>query len=74
MNKQELLIELKIVSDHLDGIEHQLPYDYEQHDPDQAFLAQIRQRIYSLRCSLGSIRETIKDPRNWKEGCDEDCS
>lgn len=75
MDKQELLIELKNASDLLDYVEHQLPYDYDQHDPDHAFLAQVRQRIYSVRCSLGSIRETIKDPRNWVNGCDiEECA
>lgn len=72
MNKQELLAELKKISDMMDAVEHQLPYDYNQHDPDHAFLAQVRQRIYSTRCSLGSIRETIKDPRNWVKGCEED--
>jgi len=74
MDKQELLSELKRASDMLDGIEHRLPYDYEQHDPDKAFLAQIRQQIYSIRWSLGSVRETIKDPRNWVKGCNpEEC-
>ena len=71
MNKAELLAELKKASDLLDSIEHQLPYDYEQHDPDHAFLAQVRQHIYSVRCGLGSIREAIKDPRNWSDGCED---
>lgn len=74
MNKQEILGRLKAVSDQLDAIEHQLPYDYQQHDPDNAFLAQVRQRIYSVRCSLGSIRETIKDPRNWVTCNEEECN
>lgn len=74
MNKLELLAELKRASDMLDGIEHQLPYDYEQHDPDNAFLAHVRQQIYSVRCALGGVRETIKDPRNWHDGCNpEEC-
>lgn len=72
MNKQELLAELKKISDMMDAVEHQLPYDYQQHDPDLAFLAQVRQQIYSVRCGLGGIRESIKDPRNWAKGCDED--
>lgn len=73
MHKRELLDKLKIVSDAIDSIEHQLPYDYQQHDPDKSFLAQIRQQLYSIRCGLGGVRETIKDPRNWAKGCDESC-
>ena len=64
MDKQELIEELKRISAEIAAVESRLPYDYEQHDPYNAFLAQIRQRIYSVRCSLGSIRETLKDPRN----------
>ncbi len=67
MDKQELSDELKRISDELAGVESRLPYDYEQHDSDRAFLAQVRQRIYSVRCSLGSVRETVKDPRNWSD-------
>lgn len=67
MTKEELCAELKRVSDILDGVEHRLPYEYEQLDPEQAFLADIRQRIYAIRCQLGSVRMSIKDPRNWSQ-------
>jgi hypothetical protein len=65
MNKIELCKKLKEASDILDKVEHALPYDYEQHDDNQAFLASIRQRIYAIRCQLGGVRESIKDERNW---------
>jgi len=67
MDKQELLDELKRISAELADVESRLPYDYQQHDHDHAFLAQVRQQIYSVRRSLGSVRETVKDPRNWSD-------
>ena len=67
MDKQELLDDLKRISAELAEVESRLPYDYEQHDHEHAFLAQVRQQIYSVRCSLGSVRETLKDPRNWSD-------
>lgn len=67
MTKEELCAELKRASDILDGVEHRLPYEYVQNDPDDEFLAQIRQQVYRVRCQLGSVRATLKDPRNWSQ-------
>ena len=69
ITKQELLKELKCISDKMGKLESRLPYEYAQADADHAFLAQIRQNIYSNRIAFGSIRETVKDPRNWLDGC-----
>lgn len=67
MDRVELGKQLKIASDILDEVEHQLPYEYEQLSPDERFLATIRQRIYSVRCQLGAVRMSLKDERNWGE-------
>jgi hypothetical protein len=72
ITKQELLKELKCISDKMGKLESRLPYEYAQHTADLAFLADIRQHIYSNRVSFGSIRETVKDPRNWEDGCVDD--
>ena len=69
MEKQELVDRLKYISDTMAKLESDLPYTYEQHDPDMAFLADVRQMIYAARVRFGSIRETVKDPRNWSHGC-----
>lgn len=65
MKRKELCERLKCISDKMMSLESELPYDYEQHDPDMAFMAEIRQHIYVVRRSLGSVRETVKDDRNW---------
>jgi hypothetical protein len=72
ITKQELLKELKCISDKMGKLESRLPYEYAQHTADLAFLAEIRQNIYSNRISFGAIRETVKDPRNWEDGCADD--
>jgi hypothetical protein len=74
ITKQELIKEMKCISDRMGKLESRLPYEYAQADADHAFLAQVRQYIYSNRISFGAIRETVKDPRNWSDGCaGEDC-
>ncbi len=65
MDREELTKQLKIASDILDDVEHQLPYEYEQLGPEDRFLATIRQRIYAVRCQLGGVRMSLKDERNW---------
>ena len=72
MDKQELCDQLKAISDSIAKLESTLPYDYEQHDPDNAFLAEIRQSIYVVRRQLGNVRESVKDPRNWAGGCNDE--
>ena len=72
MNKQELCDQLKAISDSIAKLESTLPYDYEQHDPDKEFLAEIRQSIYVVRRQLGNVRESVKDPRNWAGGCNDE--
>jgi hypothetical protein len=67
MNKEELCLEMKRISDAMATLESKLPYEYAQHTDRQMFLAQVRQWIYSNRIAFGSIRESVKDPRNWAE-------
>jgi hypothetical protein len=66
MNKEQLCERLKYISDCMAKLESELPYDYEQHCPDMQFLANVRQYIYTSRRTFGSIRETVKDERNWQ--------
>ena len=65
MDKEQLIKDLKSLGGRCFFVEAKLPYKYGQHDNEQQFLAEIRQRLYNIRCSLGSIEETVKDERNW---------
>ncbi len=68
MTREELSKALKCISDKMDRIEHQLPYESSQLLADDMFKATIRQRLYSVRCNLGSLRMTVNDDRNWTSG------
>jgi hypothetical protein len=64
MNRKELLKEIRSLQGRCFYVEAKLPYETSKHDTKKEFMAEMRRRLYVVRCSLGSIEKTLLDERN----------